>query len=197
MTSAARLNNTRSESFSIAELVAMAHRGEIRVPSFQRSFVWTAEDVRRLFDSLYRGFPIGTVLLWRQPGLAGSISFGPIEIEVTETAEALRVVDGQQRITSLYGALHPAHEGADDRFEVYFDLAAKRFINPRRGVVPSRSIPVRAALETRTLLTWLRQHDADLEPEDVDVADELGGVLREYRIPAYIVSGDDQTRIRE
>lgn len=191
------LNQTSSSSFGIPELVMLARQGKLRVPTFQRSFVWDASDVRQLFDSLYRGFPVGTILLWRRPGEAGSVSFGPIEIEAGETSDALWVVDGQQRITSLFGALSPDHKGVDDRFEVYFDLETQRFINPRRGVVPSRSVPVREALETRSLLNWSRHHEADLEIEDLDLVDKLGGVLREYKVPAYIVTGEDQNLLRE
>jgi hypothetical protein len=191
------LNQTSSRSFGIPELVTLAGQGLLRVPTFQRSFVWDAADVRQLFDSLYRGFPIGTVLLWRRPGEAGSISFGPVEIEVDAAAEALWVVDGQQRITSLFGALSSAHQGVDDRFEVYFDLETQRFVNLRRGVAAGRAVPVRAAWETRSLLNWSREHEADLQAGDLDLVDRLGGVLREYRVPAYIVTGDDQNLLRE
>lgn len=191
------LTQTSSDSFGIPELVALAGQGRLRVPTFQRSFEWDASDVRRLFDSLYRGFPIGTVLLWRRPGEAETISFGPIEFEVGAAPDALWVVDGQQRITSLFGALSSVHQGVDDRFEVYFDLATQRFVNPRRGVVPSRSVPVREVLETRSLLNWTRQHEADLDAGDLDLVDRLGGVLRDYKVPAYIVTGDDQNLLRE
>lgn len=191
------LSQTRSDSFGIPDLVALARQGKIRVPAFQRSFRWDAANIRELFDSLYRGFPIGTILLWKRPGEAGTISFGPIDIEVGEVPDALWVVDGQQRITSLFGALSPDHKGADDRFEVYFDLDTERFVNPRRGVVPSRWVPVREVLETRSLIRWSRQHEADLDAEDQELVDQLGGVLREYKIPAYIVTGDDQNLLRE
>jgi hypothetical protein len=197
VTASVSLDRTGSDNLSIADLVMLAHRGTIRVPSFQRSFVWDAADVRKLFDSLYRGFPIGNVLLWRRPGPAGNASFGPVTIEVPEVPDALWVIDGQQRITSLYGCLSPSHKGVDSRFEVYFDLERERFVNPRRGVVSSRSIPVREALETRSLLNWLRQHEDDLEPEDLDRADRLGAVLRDYKVSVYIVAGDDQNLLRE
>lgn len=191
------LTQTSSTNFGIPELVTLTAQGRIRVPTFQRSFVWDASDVRQLFDSLYRGFPVGTVLLWKRPGEAGPISFGPIEIEVGEVPDALWVVDGQQRITSLFGALSPDHNGVDDRFEVYFDLESERFVNPRRGVVPRRSVPVRVAWETRSLLTWSRENEADLQAGDLELVDRLGGVLRDYRLPAYIVTGDDQNLLRE
>ncbi|HEX6074776.1 MAG TPA: DUF262 domain-containing protein [Micromonosporaceae bacterium] len=178
-------------------MVKLAEDGYLRVPSFQRSFVWNSGDVRALFDSLYRGFPIGTLLLWQRYGPAGSISFGPLQLEAPEVTHALWVVDGQQRVTSLLGTLSSRFGGVDERFEVYFDLASEKFINPRRGIVPPRAMPVREALETRSLLNWLRLHEADLESQDFDVADRLGGVFRDYKVPTYIVTGDDQNVLRE
>ncbi|HET8660154.1 MAG TPA: DUF262 domain-containing protein [Micromonosporaceae bacterium] len=197
MTSGAPLAGSGSGSFSIPDLVRMAAEGSIRVPTFQRSFVWDAADVRKLFDSIYRGFPVGTILLWRNEAPAGEVALGPVVLTVPRRTDALWVVDGQQRITSLFGVLAQTVKDVDDRFEVYFDPATSRFINPRRGVVPHRAIPVREALETRTLLTWLREHESDLELTDLDVADRLGGAIRDYRIPAYIVSGNDQRLLRE
>ncbi|MGH3873524.1 MAG: GmrSD restriction endonuclease domain-containing protein [Pseudonocardiaceae bacterium] len=169
----------------------------MRVPTFQRQFVWGAKDVRDLFDSLYRGFPVGTLLLWSQEAPAATVALGPIEFRVPKTSNAFWVVDGQQRITSLFAALSPSRKGVDARFEIYFDLATEKFINPRRGAAPPRSIPVREALETRSLLHWIRRNSDELENDDLDLADRLGGALRDYRIPAYIVSGDNQSLLRE
>lgn len=197
MTSGTALNKSGAGSYSIAEVVQLAEAGYLRVPLFQRSFVWNSGDVRALFDSLYRGFPIGTLLLWLRYGPPGTISFGPLGFEAPEITQALWVVDGQQRVTSLLGALSPRFSGVDERFEVYFDLASEKFINPRRGVVPPRAMPVREALETKSLLNWLRLHEADLESQDFDVADRLGGVFRDYKVPVYIVTGDDQSVLRE
>jgi Protein of unknown function DUF262 len=192
-----QLDRLGSASFSIPDLVTLAAEGAIRVPTFQRQFVWTAKDVRDLFDSLYRGFPVGTLLLWRHRAPAGRIQLGSVALDVAEDPNALWVVDGQQRMTSLFASLWQGHDGTDGRFQVYFDLGRKKFINPRSGAVPPRAIPVKEALETRSLLNWLRQHSADLESDDFDLADSLGGALRDYRIPAYVVSGEDQTLLRE
>ncbi|MGH3906413.1 MAG: DUF262 domain-containing protein [Pseudonocardiaceae bacterium] len=197
MTPSAPLGGSGSGSYRIPQLVSLAGEGSIRVPTFQRAFVWDAGDVLNLFDSFFRTFPVGTLLLWRRHGPAGPINLGPIQLDGHEDQNTLWVVDGQQRITSIFGALSPNHKGVDDRFEVYFSLATGRFVNPRRGVVPPRAIPVREALETRSLLNWLRQHSEDLEPGDYDLADRLGGALRDYTIPAYVVSGEDQGVLRE
>jgi hypothetical protein len=56
---------------------------------------------------------------------------------------------------------------------------------------------VREATETRSLLNWLRSHAEELDADDFDLADRLGGALRDYRIPAYTVSGDNQILLRE
>jgi len=141
MATAAPLDRSGSASFAIPDIVNMASDGSIRVPTFQRPFVWDAKDVRDLFDSLYRGFPIGTLLLWQHRAPAGKVTLGPITLDVVENPSALWVVDGQQRITSLFASLSPEHKGIDERFEVYFDLATEKFVNPRRGV--SRLAPFR------------------------------------------------------
>ena len=107
MAAQASLKGTGPTEFDVPELVKLAADGVLRIPSFQRAFVWDASDVRQLFDSLYRGFPVGAILLWRKEGPAGLVSFGPIRGEVPERADALWVVDGQQRATSLFGALSP------------------------------------------------------------------------------------------
>jgi len=191
------LDRSGSASFAIPDIVNMASDGSIRVPTFQRPFVWDAKDVRDLFDSLYRGFPIGTLLLWRHQAPGGKVTLGPITLDVTEDPGALWVVDGQQRITSIFASLSSEHKGIDERFEVYFDLATEKFVNPRRGVAPPRSIPVRVGLESRSLVSWLRRKGEELEPDDLDIADRLGGALRDYRVPAYIVTGNDQALLRE
>lgn len=159
--------------------------------------MWDSADVRRFYDSIYRGFPVGTLLLWRKEAPGGKISFGPISFQASSRTDALWVVDGQQRIISLFGTLTPDLPNRDERFEVYFDLATRRFVNPRRGVPPARAIPLWAALETRRLAAWTRNYGDDLEADDFDLADTLVGAIRDYRIRAYVVAEDDEVVLRE
>lgn len=197
MTSTAALDGTGATELTVPDLIRNAHSGGIRIPTFQRSFVWDSADVRALFDSIYRGFPIGTVLLWKRSAPAATVKFGPIELEVPASTDALWVVDGQQRITSLVGSLSQSAVNVDERFEVYFDLAKRTFINERQGLSNPRAIPVREALSSRQVAAWVRQHADDLEPDDFDTSDSLVGVLRDYRIPAYIVAANEQDLLRE
>nr|WP_275414275.1 DUF262 domain-containing protein [Asanoa ishikariensis] len=166
------------------------------MPNFQRGFVWDDRDVRDLFDSVWRGFPLGTLLLWRSSADAGEVKLGPLSIPVPARHDALWVVDGQQRITSLVATLRPKLYEYDRRFDVYFDLRRGRFHTGTGRTPPPTWLPLSQALETRSLLSWLREHTAELEPEDFDSADALGAALREYQVPAYIVTSEDDYLLR-
>ncbi|WP_462186594.1 DUF262 domain-containing protein, partial [Frankia sp. CcWB2] len=66
--------------FKIEELLDNARHGQIRIPRFQRGLRWMSSDVEKLFDSIYKGFPIGTLLFWRRAPPAGTMEIGPIRI---------------------------------------------------------------------------------------------------------------------
>jgi hypothetical protein len=194
---AVQLARPTPQTFDIDQVVRLAVDGRLRVPAFQRSFVWDADDVRKLFDSIWRGFPIGTLLLWKREAKAGTASFGPVQLEVEGSTEAFWVVDGQQRVSSLVGALIESAAGLDDRFDLCFDLRRARLVAGGKRARPNWWLPVRVSLESRTLLTWLRANGQDLSEEELDLADAFGGALRDYKIPAYVVEHDDEDLLRE
>lgn len=91
-----------NSSKQIFELVEEVSRHDLVLPEMQRRYVWRSTQVRDLFDSLYRGYPVGSVLVWERPaGEEGR------ELDVGETAgvrrsdQKLLLLDGQQRLTSL------------------------------------------------------------------------------------------------
>ena len=90
----------------LQDLLSHAHRGRLQLPDFQRDYVWADEDVKSLIASVARGFPVGA-LLTLQAG--GEVKFRPrllegVPAQNTEPDELL--LDGQQRITSLYQATY-------------------------------------------------------------------------------------------
>jgi len=81
----------------IEALLVWVKSGEIAIPEIQRPFVWDASKVRDLMDSLYRGFPVGYVITWRNPN---------VRLKDGSTAEGKKVlIDGQQRVTALTAAI--------------------------------------------------------------------------------------------
>lgn len=152
--------------------------------------------MRQLFDSIWRGIPIGTLLLWSRSAPADGVSFGPVSVSADAGDEALWVVDGQQRLTTLVGVLAET-EASDPRFDISFDLRRATFVHAQKRPTPSWWLPLRVTLESRTLLAWLRENGERLDPEELDLADELAGVLRDFKIPAFIVDPDDDQLARD
>lgn len=88
------------QEMSVNQLVANIEKGYIQKPEMQREYVWRATRVRDLLDSLYRGYPSGTILLWETDTDAPTSEFA-IATEKNSTTRPLLLLDGQQRLTSL------------------------------------------------------------------------------------------------
>lgn len=84
-------------------MVSAIDQGTIGLPDIQRPFVWSATKVRDLFDSMFRGYPIGYLLLWAAPENEGTKQIGTSG-HGTDTPATL-IIDGQQRLTSLYAVM--------------------------------------------------------------------------------------------
>lgn len=89
-------------SYSLSKLVEDIEMGEIGLPDIQRPFVWPNAKVRDLFDSMYRGFPVGYLLFWSS---ATNYDHRQIGNNSKQKVPRLLIVDGQQRLTSLYAVL--------------------------------------------------------------------------------------------
>ena len=96
----------KPESKKYADLISEIQKGIIKIPKFQRDFVWSIEKTAQLLDSLLKGYPIGTFILWQTDERINDIkNIGNLEIPDTpEGTKVQYVLDGQQRITSLYAA---------------------------------------------------------------------------------------------
>ncbi|RYZ37254.1 MAG: DUF262 domain-containing protein [Myxococcaceae bacterium] len=190
-----------TKSFSIEDLLDRVRRGEVRIPDFQRPLRWTADDVRDLLDSVYRGYPIGTLLFWRREAPASSVSFGPVRIDAPSTSQGLWAVDGQQRVTALAGVLlHPAYadEVGRDDFHLYFDLETEELLPPSGNAAPpAHWLPMNEVLDSESLLNWLNRYpDREAHPEHIRAAIRLGKAIREYQVPAYVVDTNDEKVLR-
>ena len=114
----------------LTSLFAEIERGSIKIPQFQRDFVWTKEKSARLMDSLLKGYPIGTFILWRTKEELRSIrNLGGVNLPPTPKGDSVQyVLDGQQRLTSLFATLKGLtveRSGRTENFrEMFVDLAA-------------------------------------------------------------------------
>jgi hypothetical protein len=85
-----------ARTFSVDDLVKYVGEGRVRIPEFQRPLRWQWEDVRRLFDSIVKGYPIGSLLLWQRSAPAGNVRLGAIVVDSPAFTDGWWVVDGQQ-----------------------------------------------------------------------------------------------------
>jgi hypothetical protein len=191
------LDRPRIEYRTPPDLVAEVKAGAIRVPPFQRGFKWESADVIALFDSVWHGYPIGNLLLWRRPAPAGRVVVGPVVIDAPELDVAYWVVDGQQRITSLVGALTAAEGVVDHRFRIYLDLESASFhAVGLRQQPPPHWVPVNRLIDTSTLLAWARENASWIGDRHINVADAAAKAIREYQIPTYVVTSGDELPLR-
>jgi Protein of unknown function DUF262 len=180
-------------TLDLDDVVESAWSGQIRVPHFQRDFRWTRQDVIRFFDSIVKRYPVGSLLLWRRPAPAQRLILGALRIDAPKIDQALWVVDGQQRVTSLANALHP--DGArDSRFNLGYDVRDDRILN-RPGTDDPYVIPLPTLFDLAKVLDWFATH-----PEIGDYRSkvfELAKNLRHFAIPAYQVVQEDEHVVRE
>lgn len=177
---------------SVESLVADARAGVVRVPGWQRQIRWTPADACQLLDSVFRGYPVGTLLFWKRAAPAEEISLGTVRIRAEARSDALYVVDGQQRLTSLVRAL-AGNGWPDESFALYFDTRARKILSsPKTGPEPSW-LPLTEVVDSQRFLAWLlKNRDADQA-----AAIDFGARVREYSLPVYIVDGADEDAVRE
>ena len=112
---------------TIQDLLSQVSRGEILLPEFQRGYVWNRDQVRALMQSLYRKHPTGHLLIWR--------TYKPLLVRGSETGRqdghSLLLLDGQQRLTTLYvlfkGEAPRFYEGETLFFDLHFNVQTEEF----------------------------------------------------------------------
>jgi hypothetical protein len=89
----------------IANLVHRIQSGDIKIPKFQRGFVWDEDQIIKLLESIYEGYPIGSLLFWlSDKPMRSERDIGGFELPTTPDKYPRNyVLDGQQRLTTIYG----------------------------------------------------------------------------------------------
>ena len=120
-----------SEPLTVRKSIEKLLDGTVRIPGFQRPFVWEPSRAALLMDSLYKGYPIGSLLLWRTKSrLKTERELGVFELPPPDDDYPVDyVLDGQQRLTSIFSTfqttLEPDVSDADVWLPLYYDFSAK------------------------------------------------------------------------
>lgn len=185
----------QADSFSIEDLLHDVEAGRIRIPRFQRGLKWLDSDRVLLFDSIYRGYPIGTLLLWKKAAPAARVQIGRWVTNLPARQDALWLVDGQQRTAALIDAALVDKAPPAER-ALRFDLEERVFgYGTAKQKGPPRWIPVAEVMDSTRLLRWAAGQQL-VEQGLLEPALEVGKRLREYKMPAYVIETEDERVLR-
>ncbi|MDK7180221.1 DUF262 domain-containing protein [Corynebacterium riegelii] len=136
-------------SYSLIDLFARAERGELQLPDFQRDYIWDVDRIRTLITSVLRGYPIGSFLALDTRNSPVRFKPRPLAgLDVGSVEPGLLLLDGQQRLTSLYHAFK--REGVIPTVDYRGESIQRRFFVDVRAAVASDPMPVEAVFAVDT-----------------------------------------------
>lgn len=187
----------------VRELLDEVARGEVLLPEIQRAYVWKGPQVAKLIDSLYREYPSGQVLLWDTIDLPITKNLAGVEKPTLPSAGHPKIVlDGQQRLTSLYKAL--SKDSTD--IEVYFNVETEQFqLYVKRLDADARWVAVRRVVNGDEGELAILQRIAQAggpglsDPGSQVYLERLQKLRRigEYKFPIEIFRSDDYEEVTE
>lgn len=194
-----RQTEVKSEVVFLGRLLELVTSGRMLVPRFQRPYVWRHRDMLSLLESVFLGYPIGSVLVWETDANMSAMSeVGPIPVKRREGGNVSYILDGHQRIATLAGTImlddshDPMSLGVDWR--IYFDLENGEFLHePKKSGVQPHHFPMRSLLSTPGFLAACRQleeqvNDGKRVDKLLKAADQLSNAFKNFQLPLISVS---------
>lgn len=189
------------QHYSIRKILDSVISGEIRIPAFQRGFVWEMDRVAYLLDSIYKGYPFGSLLFWRtKQQLLTERKLGTFTLPDPDADYPIDyVLDGQQRLTSVFTVFQTdlQAEANPDWADIYFDLAATG--NPQDSVfiaIPEgevfdkdRYFPMNVLFDS----VRYRATTEHLTPAQISIIDKLQEKFKEVQIPVQLLKSEDRS----
>jgi hypothetical protein len=182
----------------LEDLLVDVANGSYKIPEFQREFIWKSNQMIQLFDSILKGYPIGSLLFWKAEGIFDTDNkIGPYIIN-KKTEDFKYILDGFQRISTLFGVLiNPKNfEEKNSKklsdFLIYFDFEENNFIKIKKNF----SVELYRVYDNRELFAYLRDIDrAEISDSDkniyIDRLRTLHDTLHKYRVPYVQIQGSD------
>lgn len=186
-------------------------KGAFQVPSFQREFLWEIESIKQLFDSIKNRYPIGSIQFWQpiQDGdswLDKDAKIGPYKIiQASEEPKPIFILDGLQRLSTLFGCLtNPSKYNTerlsldvdfyDSKFRIYYDLDEETFEFIKKTSKPKLyQIPLYALVNTSDFRKFQRDNIDKIDDENkielyLERADELSKIINDYEIASVDIN---------
>ncbi|MFC4671447.1 DUF262 domain-containing protein [Seohaeicola nanhaiensis] len=194
----------KPDSRKYQDLIADIEKGVIKIPKFQREFVWPIEKTAALLDSIVKGYPIGTFILWKtNQRMADVKDVGNISLPATpDDRQVEYVLDGQQRMTSLFAAYRGAQipragsKKVTDFVEIYVNLDPTL---PDDAQIVVHALPddPHKCVSLKDVLSLNRQVEKrlvanlGLTDDDLDIADKFKQAFATYDFSLVTLTRED------
>jgi hypothetical protein len=203
-----------TEDMKIEEMVKLLSEDKFLIPTFQREFVWEPTSVLKLWDSMFRFYPIGSILYWETDSYLhthrklGGFLFPHDEDTVRKFKEWKYILDGQQRCTSLLvcmlGGKGRVEDNEEFDYTLYFDATTAEFffagqLKKRRTRVPDERLLVRV----RDVPKWGFTFYKDISAIDGFSAQmehnlqQLERLFKDYRLSVIRIRGVEVNEVCE
>ena len=198
----ARSGEEDMTSLSIRQAIEKVDNGQLRIPKFQRGFVWDAERVAYLMDSIYKGYPFGSLILWAHED-AAALGARPRPLHTARPGPRLshRLCIGRAATTtSVFGAfqtdLQPRADADTAWTHIYFDYAAAADLQESQFVALHRRRPGTVLPDQHVV----QRHGVpgarcDLTNERVTLIDSVQATFKEANLPVQLFETDDRAKV--
>lgn len=172
----------------LASLLSDVERGNIKIPVFQRQYIWSDEQIVSLLDSIYRGYPVGSLLMWStKEELKHERNVGGFKLPLTpEDYPVNYILDGQQRLTTLYGVFNSDQTTADpelaDRFNICYVPDEDAFVH-HLASADKEKIYLHKILDTTKLLVELPKFNDEQKSRIA----KLTEAFKDYEFPIVTI----------
>ena len=185
----------------LIQFLSLIEEGKFKIPTFQRDFVWGNKEKIELFDSISKEYPIGSILLWQpKEEFKNKEEIGPYIIDNSNNNDFFYILDGFQRLSTLFGCLtNPFKTKLNfnpfkfkKEYSIFYDLEEESFNMNQNGQVTN--VPVYVFIDTYEFLDYCDILRTDLQNSEkskklVDRAKKLSSTLIDYQIPSIEILG--------
>lgn len=183
---------------SFSNLISDIGNGILKIPNFQREFVWPMKRTIGLLDSISKGYPIGSFLIWEtNEKLPDLRNIGNLNLPQTPEGHIVKyVLDGQQRITSLFACMKEAHVN-NKPYALFYDLERKIFVDNPEDNTKEKIIPVSFLLRDDD--EQIREKIGQLSKSQLLFSEfnRVRSKFREYRFATIQVKGFELDEVIE
>lgn len=192
----------RPYTLTLVNILIDIQQGRVKIPLFQRDFIWEQKQMLDLFDSIEKGYPIGSIIFWKPEEKYKCFEdFGPYKLP-QEAMDLKYVLDGYQRLSTLFGVLsNPQNhiKTSDEdlkKYSIYYDLKNEEFTYQIKSNMSIYYIPLYVLIDTFDFLDFSEKLRAKVNNKSesnelISRARQLAKKLVEYELSFIEIQGGD------